>query len=130
MAIFITGDTHGDFSRFSLASFPEQVELTKEDYMIICGNFGGVWSGNKLEQHWLIWLEGQPFTTLFVDGNHENYDFLHNYPVIQWHGGTAQAIRPSVLYLMRGQLYDICGKRNLYHGWSQQSRYPRRHSRA
>ena len=42
MAIFITGDTHGDFARFKKGNFPEQAELTKEDYVIICGDFGGV----------------------------------------------------------------------------------------
>ena len=37
MAIFITGDTHGDFSRLLPAAFYEQRDLTKEDYLIICG---------------------------------------------------------------------------------------------
>ena len=49
--------------------------MTKEDYVIICGDFGGVWNKeveNKEEKHLLDWLEEKPFTTLFVDGNHEN----------------------------------------------------------
>ena len=29
--IFVTGDTHGDFYRFSLEEFPEQKEMTRED---------------------------------------------------------------------------------------------------
>ena len=111
MAIFITGDTHGDFSRLLPAAFHEQRDLTKEDYLIICGDFGGVWDGGDTEQQWLDWLETRSFTTLFVSGNHENYDLLRNYPISQWHGGLVQAIRPSVLHLMRGQLYNICGKR-------------------
>ena len=111
MAIFITGDTHGDFSRLLPAAFYEQRDLTKEDYLILCGDFGGVWDGGDAEQQWLDWLETRSFTTLFVSGNHENYDLLRNYPISQWHGGLVQAIRPSVLHLMRGQLYNICGKR-------------------
>ena len=111
MAIFITGDTHGDFSRLLPAAFYEQRDLTKEDYLIICGDFGSVWDGSDTEQRWLDWLEARPFTTLFASGNHENYDLLRNYPISQWHGGLVQAIRPSVLHLMRGQLYNICGKR-------------------
>lgn len=111
MAIFITGDTHGDFSRLHPAAFPEQSNLTKEDYIIICGDFGGVWDGSDTEQQWLDWLAARPFTTLFVSGNHENFDLLRSYPISQWHGGLVQAIRPSVLHLMRGQLYEICGKR-------------------
>lgn len=111
MAIFITGDTHGDFSRFRPVAFREQGGLTKDDYLIICGDFGGVWDGSEIEQQWLDWLEDRSFTTLFVSGNHENYDLLHSYPTSVWHGGHVQPIRPSVLHLMRGQLYEICGKK-------------------
>ena len=49
MAIFITGDTHGDFSRLLPAAFHEQRDLTKEDYLILCGDFGGVWDGGDAE---------------------------------------------------------------------------------
>ena len=50
MAIFLTGDTHGDFSRFCPEVFREQERLTKEDYVIICGDFGGVWDDSDTEQ--------------------------------------------------------------------------------
>ena len=75
--IYITGDCHREFSRFNTQNFPEQYEMTKEDYVIICGDFGGVWDygkESKEEKHLLDWLDGKPFTTLFVSGNHENFD--------------------------------------------------------
>lgn len=53
MAIFMTGDTHGDFSRLRPAAFYEQVQLTKADYLVICGDFGGIWDGSNTEQQWL-----------------------------------------------------------------------------
>ena len=31
--IYITGDTHSDFSRFEEDKFPIQTEMTKDDYM-------------------------------------------------------------------------------------------------
>lgn len=108
--IFVTGDTHADYTRFATDSFPEQRTLSKSDYVIICGDFG-IWDGSKEENYWLDWLEQKPFTTLFIDGNHENYDLLGTFPVTQWHGGLVQHIRPSVIHLMRGQLYEIDGKR-------------------
>ena len=70
-----------------------------------------MWDGSEIEQQWLDWLEDRSFTTLFVSGNHENYDLLRSYPTSVWHGGLVQPIRPSVLLLMRGQLYEICGKK-------------------
>lgn len=109
MAIFITGDTHGDFRRFKKEVFYEQAELTKRDYVICCGDLGGIWDGSAEEQGQLDWLEDRPFTTLFVSGNHENFDLLAKYPTEEWHGGTVQRIRPSVIHLMRGQVYDIQG---------------------
>ncbi len=63
MAIFITGDLHGDFSRFKKEIFYEQTELAKDDYVIVTGDFGGVWDGSPNERHWLDWLDAKPFTT-------------------------------------------------------------------
>jgi hypothetical protein len=42
--IYITGDCHSDFTRFNEDKFPIQEEMTKDDYVIICGDFGGVWT--------------------------------------------------------------------------------------
>lgn len=112
--IFVTGDCHSDFDRFCKSIFPEQEEMTKEDYVIICGDFGGVWNKGKesaRETWWMDWLEEKPFTTLFVDGNHENFDRLYSYPVEEWHGGKVHKIRPSVIHLMRGQVFTIEGKK-------------------
>ena len=112
--IYITGDCHGDFRRFNTENFPKQKEMTKDDYIIICGDFGGVWDRDKSgkgEMWWLKWLEDKPFTTLFVDGNHENFDRLYRYPVEWWNGGTVHKISPSVIHLMRGQVYLIDGKK-------------------
>ena len=110
--IFITGDTHGDVRRFNNNSFYEQKEMTKDDYVIILGDFGMVWdySGeSRYEKYWLDWLDKKPFTTLFIDGNHENYDRLDAMEVEQWHGGKVHKVRPSVIHLMRGQVFDIEG---------------------
>ena len=109
--IFVTGDTHGDWiTRLNSRSFPEGVELTKDDYVIICGDFG-LWHDTKEERYNLEWLDSKPFTTLFVCGNHENYDRLYEYPVEKWCGGKIHKICSSVFHLMRGQVFDIQGKR-------------------
>ena len=110
--IYVTGDIHGNPVRLNTENFPEQKEMTKDDYVIICGDFGLVWNRDgesKEEKHWLDWLEDKPFTTLFVDGNHECHNRLDNYPVEEWHGGKVHKIRPSVIHLMRGQVFEIGG---------------------
>ena len=111
--IFVTGDTHADFEgRFNTEAFPEQKQMTKEDFLIICGDFGGIWDAggeSKTEKWWLNWFEARRFTTLFIDGNHENHERLATYPVQEWNGGKVHVIRPHVLHLMRGQVFTLQG---------------------
>ncbi|MEE4567116.1 hypothetical protein V2U94_05675 [Paenibacillus polymyxa] len=47
------------------------------------------------------------FTTLFIDGNHENHDMLDEYPVEVWNGGKVHKINKSIIHLMRGQVFNI-----------------------
>ena len=111
--IYITGDIHGDPRRFSTFEFPEQRKMTKDDYVVILGDFGLVWDveQSRTEKYWLKWLDDKPFTTLFIDGNHENFDRLNNYPVEMWNGGKIHKISNSVYHLMRGQVFEIEGKK-------------------
>jgi len=110
MKIFTTGDTHGNFERLRPEYFPEGLELTKEDVVLQLGDFGGVWFGDERDDEALDWLEGLTFTVAFVSGNHENYDALVKYPIENWHGGRVQPIRPHVLHLMRGQVFELAGR--------------------
>jgi len=112
--IFVTGDTHGRFDRFSSKNFPRGRELVKSDYVIVSGDFGGIWDVNQSkpsENHALNWLNDKPWTTLFIDGNHENFDRLDDLPTDDMFGGPVGVVRPSVLHLKRGYVYTIQGKK-------------------
>ena len=107
MSIFITGDCHGEWNRrFNTKNFPEQKTMTKEDFVIVCGDFG-YWTASEQQDHWLDWLNRKPFTTLFVDGNHENFDGLYSMPAESWKGGRIHRVRASVIHLMRGQIFQL-----------------------
>ena len=110
--IFITGDTHGDidFGKLSSKRFRSGKKLTKEDYVIICGDTAIVWDNGGFDRYIQKWYASKPWTTLFVDGNHENHELLATYPVEKWHGGLVHRINDSILHLMRGQIYNISGK--------------------
>ena len=77
--------------------------------MVIAGDFGGLWDGSQKDQYWLDWLNKKPFTTLFVDGNHENFDLLNTLPEKEWNGGRVHVVREHILHLMRGQVFDFGG---------------------
>ncbi len=110
--IYVTGDVHipYDTSKLNTKKFPEQKSLTANDYVIICGDFGGVWDNSNEEHYWRKWFEQKNFTTLFIDGNHENFDMLNEFEVIDFCGGKAHKISDKIYHLMRGQIYNIEGK--------------------
>lgn len=120
--IYVTGDCHASFERFSTHRFPEQKEMTRDDFVIVCGDFGGIWdylSPSHREVYWMNWLADKPFTLLFVDGNHENFDRLKEYPMVDFHGGKAHKIRENVYHLMRGYVFDLQGKKFFAFGGAQ-----------
>ena len=85
--------------------------MTKSDFVIILGDFGGIWGNTKEEKYWLKWLDEKPFTTLFIDGNHENFSLLNTYPVVDFYGGKAHKIGNRIYHLMRGYVFNLCGKK-------------------
>lgn len=117
--IFITGDCHGDFRRFNTENFPEQRTMDREDYVIICGDAGFLWADDKADRYWIDWMAAKPFTTLYVDGNHENFDRLYALPEEHWHGGKVHFIAPNIIHLMRGQLFDVANRRIFAFGGAQ-----------
>lgn len=112
--IYITGDTHGEIMRFYEAGFEGESNLTKDDIVIICGDFGFLFYPEFrpeyiVQQKELDELAQKPYTILFVDGNHENFPLIYSHPVEYWNGGKVHRIRQNILHLMRGQVYNIDG---------------------
>lgn len=109
--IYITGDIHReqDIHKINPREFTIGDTLTENDYVIICGDFGCVWDGSTGDNFWLKWLDSLPWNTLFIDGNHENFDVLNTYPIEEYKGGKVHRIRSKVFHLMRGEIFDIDG---------------------
>ena len=109
--IYITGDTHGRPTQLSTKNFPKGRELTKDDYVIIAGDFGLIWDNDpdkgKEEKWWKNWLNEKPWTTLFIDGNHENFTRLFNLPEEEKFGNIVGKYTDSIYHLKRGLVYDI-----------------------
>lgn len=108
--IHITGDTHGDYVRFIENNLGDY-NWSEDDYLIICGDFGFVFLDSYVERSYLDYMEQKPYTILFCDGNHESFPLLDSYPEEEWHGGRIHRIRDNVFHLMRGQVYEIDGKK-------------------
>jgi len=114
--IYVTGDLHGplDIGKLSFKNWPASRKLTRDDYLIVCGDAGLVWdqpdSITGEEVYWLHWLSMRPWTTLFIDGNHENFDRLNALPVVDKFGGKVHDVFDNVYHLMRGEYYTLDGR--------------------
>ena len=109
MAIFVTGDTHGtlDLTKVGDYFYGKENEYSKDDYLIICGDTGICGFVPSYEKVTRSILRDLPVTTLFIDGNHENFEELNSYGVDTWNGGKVHFIENDIIHLMRGQVFDI-----------------------
>lgn len=114
MAIYLSGDIHGLIDIDGLTEYFDEDAcgdgLTKEDYLIILGDAGILWDGGTRDCEVQRILNELPVTTLWIDGNHENFDLLEAYPEEDRFGGKVHVISDSVIHLMRGQVFKIDGK--------------------
>ena len=114
--VYLTGDTHGDIDRFRHGRLRW---LSRRDTVVVLGDFGFVWDGSKAEQKKLDWLRKRPYTLLFLDGSHENYDLLAQYPTVELFGGKVQALGGNVYHVCRGSVLTLEGKKYLCFGGAE-----------
>lgn len=112
--IFITGDMHGIRERLYN---PFLQSLNPDDILIVTGDFGFVFDNDIIESEELFLdsiADYCHFTIGFIDGNHECFPRLNHFPVEEHFGGRVKRVRHNVLWLRRGQVYDLPGdERNL-----------------
>lgn len=108
--ILITGDTHGQTDIDKLYRLKD-MNLTYDDYLIILGDTGIMWNGDKNNNYLLRWYKKNvPCTILFIDGNHDNHAALEKLDISQWNGGDVHIINKQIIHLMRGEVFIINNK--------------------
>ncbi len=104
--VYITGDMHGDENRI----YDKSMRKLKEgDTLIICGDFGFIWSGSDKEKKILEYLGSRKYNICFLDGTHENYDLLNTYRETFWKGGRVHRITGNLFHMCRGQVFNLEG---------------------
>ena len=116
MAIYVTGDLHGGFEIEELRAWysAHRRELGLQGYVIGAGDFGFPSDDCFGEEEDIRWMESRLPHPLFVDGNHEHFDYWAKRPVEEWKGGRVQRLtmRSPIRHLMRGEVYDLGGGRS------------------
>ena len=121
--IYVTGDIHGDRARLQKGP---AARLRKGDALVVCGDFGFLWSGSDEEKKLLRWIGRRKFQTLFVEGTHDNLDLLAGYPVEELGGAPARHLDGNLWHLMRGQVYTLQGQSILALGGGHSDDYAQR----
>ena len=107
--LYFTGDMHGEIERFDRLR-ETHPDMGGGDHLIVCGDFGFLFFNDEAEAERLDRIARLPYTVCFIDGNHENFAALNALPIERWNGGNVHKLRPNVIHLMRGQVFDIEGR--------------------
>ena len=110
MAVYITGDAHGDFTD---PRWDYLEKLKENDVLIITGDFGFDWN-SAIMSTWLNFRH--KYTVLFCDGNHENYDVLNSLPTEKMFGDEVGVFGNNTYRLFTGHMYIIEGKKYFVFG--------------
>ena len=105
--IYITGDTHGDNDYDKLYKLRD-FNITRDDTLIILGDAGICWIG-ELTDYYISLYERIGITIIYVDGNHENFDKLETFPIVEYHGALMHKISDHIYHVMRGEIMEIEG---------------------
>ena len=104
--IYVTGDMHGAIERLY---DKEWYKLKAGDILIVCGDFGYLWNGGSEEQKIIDYLATRKFTVAFLDGTHDNLNYINKCRPTVWKGGMVHRIKGDLLHLMRGQIFNFDG---------------------
>lgn len=130
---YITGDTHGDFSRY--IEFAARMNPTEKDTMIVLGDAGLNYYGNERDTARKSFANSFQFTTFCIHGNHEMRPAdISAYKTKEYCGGTVwyEEKYPNILFAKDGEIYNFDGYSciamggaysvdkfyRLEHGWS------------
>ncbi len=105
--IYVTGDTHGDYENLMNRQLGK---LKKDDTLLVTGDFGFIWDNSDKEKNNLKRLSKKKYDILFVEGAHENFEKLREYPEIDLYQAKAYKIDRNIYCLKRGEIYTIEGK--------------------
>lgn len=108
MAVYITGDTHGDFKR--IKSFSNRMQLTEDDTIIILGDAGINYFLDQRDIHTKIKLSSLKPKLFCIHGNHEcRPSNIETYNIKEEFNGKVyyESQYPNILFAVDGEIYNF-----------------------
>ncbi len=106
--IYLISDIHGDINFKGLQDYLRIA--TDDDLLIVLGDVGLCFENTPENIEFSKFFLSIDKNIAFIDGNHENFPYLHSFPKEEWCGGVVRRISPSIVYLQRGNIYEIKDK--------------------
>lgn len=106
--IYLLSDIHGDKNFKGLKEYINTAD--NSDLLIILGDVGLMYAEKEDYKEFTEFFLSVKKNIAFLDGNHENFDFLYSLPNEEWNGGKIHRLTDNIVHLKRGQVFEIEGK--------------------
>lgn len=106
--VYYTGDIHGNAK--GIADFAQYFELTESDTIVILGDVGANYYGNRRDRYCKDALAKIKPTVFCIHGNHERRpDTLVGYKQKEWNGGLVwyEDEYPNLLFARDGDVFNM-----------------------
>ena len=117
--IYFLSDPHGGERIGELTKYLE--EANDSDLLIILGDIGLKFRDTEENRAFDSLILSSKKKIAFIDGNHENFDFLETFRMGECYGAPVRFLSENVIWLQRGYIYEIEGKTFFAFGGCQSS---------
>ncbi len=105
--IYFISDIHGGESVSGLEKYISV--CNEKDLLIILGDLGINFEKTNENRRFTRYFESLKVNIAFIDGNHENFEYINSFPEDNCYGGKVQRISETIVHLKRGNVYEIDG---------------------
>lgn len=106
--IYMLSDLHGELDFAAFNTYIQEDHA--QDLLLILGDVGLKFEKTEENEQFTRHFLSAKCPIALVDGNHENFDYLHSFPVEDWQGGKVHRLSPNIVHLMRGHIFYLEGQ--------------------
>ena len=112
--IWFLADLHGGKTADGLESYLKICK--KGDLLIVLGDVELYFDGTEQNNAFSEYFTSLDCDVAFIDGNHDNFDYLYSLPIEEWNGGKVHRVTDRIVHLMRGHIFELEGNSFLVMG--------------